>query len=239
MSSLTAARQAVAFLTPLGGARAPSPRALRWFPAVGLALGAALGAVWWGADRLWPPPVVAAVVVAADLALTGLLHVDGLMDSADGLLPPLVGERRLDVMAGPEVGAFGVSTALTVVLLRWSALATMAPAPLALAALWCASRTAMVVTARTLPYARPGGLAEDFLEGGWAPSAAAGGAAALALAVWWRPVAGPVVIGAAAAGAGGVAVLARRRIGGFTGDVLGAGGMVAETLGLVAAAARW
>ena len=98
-------RQAVAFLTPLGGARAPSSDALRWFPVIGLGLGLALGGIWWGAGRLWPAPVAAALVVAADLGLTGLLHVDGLTDSADGLLPPLDRERRLEVMAAPDVGA--------------------------------------------------------------------------------------------------------------------------------------
>ncbi len=244
---MTGLGQAVAFLTPLGGPTTPSPAALPWFPAVGLGLGLALGVVWWGASQVLPAPVAAAVVVAVDLGLTGLLHMDGLIDTADGLLAPLTPERRLDVMATPDAGAFGVATAGVVLLLRWTALAAMAPAPLLLAALWCASRTTMVITARALPYARPGGLATAFLGerlgerlGGPAvPSALAGGAAAMALAAWWRPVGGVVAVAAAAAGAAGVAVLARRRIGGFTGDVLGAGGMMAETVGLVAAAARW
>ena len=236
---MTSVRQAVAFLTPLGGSRTPSPGALRWFPAVGFGLGLALGAIWWGADQLWPAPVAAAVVLAADLGLTGVLHVDGLMDSADGLLPPLRPERRLEVMAAPDVGAFGVATALAVMLLRWVALASAAPAPLLLAALWCTSRTAMVATAGSLPYARPAGLATSFLGGRWTAPAVAGAVVAVAAAAWWRPLAGPVAVAAAAAGATTVAVLARRRIGGFTGDVLGAGGIVAEPVGLVVASARW
>ena len=232
-------RQAVGFLTPFGGATTPGPKAFRWFPATGAGLGLALGSVWWAGSEVWPAPVAAALVVAADMALTGPLHMYGLVDSADGLLPPLDGrEHRLEVMATPDVGAFGVATAAVVLLLRWTALAATAPAPLLLAALWCGSRTAMVVTARALPYARPGGLAQPFLgDGGW--SAAAGGIAAVALAVWWRPMAGPLVLAAAAGGAAGVAVLARRRLGGFTGDVLGAAGVTAETAGLLVAAARW
>lgn len=232
-------RQAVAFLTPVGGARLPSPAALRWFPAIGLGLGLVLGGVWWGAGQLWPVPVAAALVVVADLALTGLLHVDGLADSADGLLPPLSRERRLEVMATPDVGAFGVATVAAVLILRWAALASTAPDPLLLAALWCASRTAMVVIAAVLPYARPGGLAAPFLGGRCVTTGIGGALAALALSAWWRPPAGTVAVVAAAAGAVAVAAMARRRIGGFTGDVLGAGAMVAETLGLVAAAARW
>ena len=240
---MTGMRQAVAFLTPLGGARPPGPAAFRWFPVVGAAMGAALGLGWWVAARVWPAPVVAALVVAADLALTGLLHLDGLVDSADGLLPPLEPERRLEVMGGPEAGAFGTGAAAAMLLLRWATLSVMAPAPLLLAGLWCASRTAMVVTSRVLPYARRGGeragLAQPFLGGRVVPTAVLGTLLALVCAAAWRPLAGPVAVGAAAAGAAAVAVLARRRIGGFTGDVLGAGGMVAETVGLVAAAARW
>ncbi|MGH9226317.1 MAG: adenosylcobinamide-GDP ribazoletransferase, partial [Acidimicrobiales bacterium] len=94
-------RRAVAFLTPVGGAAAPSPAAVSWFPVVGALIGGAVGAVWWGADAVWAPLVAAALAVAADLVLTGGLHADGLIDSADGLLPPLDRERRLDVMADP------------------------------------------------------------------------------------------------------------------------------------------
>src|SRR5947207_1032923 len=102
-------RQALSFLTPLGGARTPSPAALRWFPLAGLIIGAAVGGVWWTAHRIWPAGVAAAVVIAADLAVTGMLHFDGLVDSADGLLPHLPAARRLDVMAAPDVGAFGIA----------------------------------------------------------------------------------------------------------------------------------
>jgi adenosylcobinamide-GDP ribazoletransferase len=230
-------RRAIAFLTPLGGATAPAPAALAWFPVVGAALGLALGGVWWLADRLWAAPVAAAVVVAADLALTGMLHFDGLVDSADGLLPPLERERRLEVMADPAAGAFGVGVAAVVLLLRWASLAALTPAPWLLAALWCASRFVMADVARTVPYARPSGLASAFLAPGRRPLGAAIllGAGLVGLGQG-DAVAGVAVLGIAA---GGVVRLARRRLGGFTGDVLGAAGMVGETAGLLAAAARW
>ena len=236
-------RQAVAFLTPLGGARPPSPAALRWFPLVGAVMGVVLGLGWWVADRLWPAVAAAALVVAADLALTGLLHLDGLVDSADGLLPPLARERRLEVMAEPNVGAFGVGVAGTTLLLRWAAVSVLSPAPLLLAGLWCGSRTAMVAMSVRLPYARRAspepGLAQPFLGGRVAPAAVLGAGLALACCAAWWPLAGPVALGAGAVAAAAVGLLARRRLGGFTGDVLGATGMVAETVGLVVAAARW
>ncbi|HEV2360158.1 MAG TPA: adenosylcobinamide-GDP ribazoletransferase, partial [Acidimicrobiales bacterium] len=115
-------RSAVGFLTPVGGASAPEPRALDWFPVVGASLGAVLGVVWWEAGRLWPAVVAASLVLVADLGLTGLLHVDGLADSADGLLPHLDKPRRLAVMSEPGVGAFAVAVVGGTMLLRWAGL---------------------------------------------------------------------------------------------------------------------
>jgi adenosylcobinamide-GDP ribazoletransferase len=229
-------RRALSFLTPVGGAVAPSPSALSWFPVVGALLGLALGGVWWLADRLWAAPVAAAVVIAADLALTGMLHFDGLVDSADGLLPPLERGRRLEVMADQSAGAFGVGVGVVVLLLRWASLAALAPAPWLLAALWCGSRLAMAVVAQSVPYARPGGLAGAFLDGGRRRVPVAGVLLVVVLAAAGR---GDAVVGVVtlAVVAAGVVALALRRIGGFTGDVLGAAGMLGETAGLLAAAA--
>ncbi|MDP8938634.1 MAG: adenosylcobinamide-GDP ribazoletransferase, partial [Actinomycetota bacterium] len=212
-------RRAVAFLTPFGGAAAPSPAALVWFPVVGAGLGLVLGGLWEVGWRVWPPMVVAAVVVAADLALTGMLHLDGLADAADGLLAPMDRARRLEVMADPSTGAFGVGTVAAVVLLRWAALAAMAPSVLLLAALWCASRTVMATTVRLVPYARPsGGLATAFLGGSWSLPAAVGAlVAAMAMAAAGAGVAGVAAVAGGVVAAAGVVGLARRRLGGFTG----------------------
>jgi adenosylcobinamide-GDP ribazoletransferase len=205
-------------------------------------LGLALGGIWWGSARVWSAPVAAAVVVAADLVLTGLLHVDGLADCADGLLPHLSRERRLAVMADPGVGAFGVGAVGAVLLLRFGSLTALHPSWLLLGGLWCASRTLMAVATGALPYARAeGGLASAFREGRTHPVIAGviGAAVSVALLVAWRPVAGAVSLAAAIVAAAGVLLLAWRRVGGFTGDVLGASGLVGETVGLLVAAARW
>jgi adenosylcobinamide-GDP ribazoletransferase len=239
---VSGARQAVAFLTPLGRAERPSPAALGWFPAVGAAIGLILGGVWWLCGQAWPSPVAAALVVAADLAVTGLLHVDGLVDAADGLLPHhLDRARRLEVMSAPDAGAFGVAVAAAVLISRWAAIEAAHPAPLLLVALWCASRTAMAVTVRTQPYARApeGGLVSAFVGKGSLLPLAAGAAGALVVAGIWRPVAGPSAVAAGGVAAAGVVAVAHRRLGGYTGDVLGAAGMLSETVGLLVAAARW
>lgn len=248
------ARQAVAFLTPLGGAAAPSRSALGWFPAVGAALGAVLGVVWWSAAKAWPALVVAGIVVALDLALTGMLHLDGVVDSADGLLPHLRREKRLEVMREPAAGAFGMVGAVVVLLLRFTALATLAPSVLLLAGLWSASRSVMAMAAAWLPYARAteGGLASAFRDCGrpapaqrWrragqgaAPCVVGAGLSAGCL-VAWHPLGGGMALASGLVAAGAVLWLALRRLGGFTGDVLGAAGVVLETVGLVVAAARW
>lgn len=235
-------RRALSFLTPIGGATRPSGSALLWFPVVGALLGLALGGIWLGSAKVWNAPVAAAVVVAADLGLTGLLHLDGLADAADGLLPHLPRGRRLAVMAEPGVGAFGVGVVGAVLLLRFGTLAALRPGWLLLGGLWCASRTWMAVAARTLPYVRPeGGLASAFREGPGRPVVvvAVGLAGSLAMILVWRPAAGAASLASATLAAVGVLVLARRRVGGFTGDVLGASGMVGETVGLLVAAARW
>lgn len=233
-------RSAFSFLTPVGPAKAPGPTTLDWFAPAGAVIGLALGGFWWLTARAWPLQVAAALVVAADLAVTGLLHLDGLADSADGLLPHLSNPRRLQVMSTPEVGAFGVGVAGVVLLLRWAALASLRPGILLLGGLWCLSRTAMAIVARTRPYARPeGGLASAFAgPTRWLPLGV-GVAGGLALCAGWRVGHGLAAGGAALVGATLVAVLADRRIGGYTGDVLGACAVVAETAGLLMAATKW
>jgi adenosylcobinamide-GDP ribazoletransferase len=238
-------RAAVAFLTPLGGAVAPSPTAFAWFPAVGAAMGALLGLLWWSTEHLWPAPVAAAIVVAADLGLTGLLHIDGLVDAADGLLPHLERDRRLAVMSEPSIGAFGIATGAVVLLARFPALETVRPSVLLLTGIWCGSRAVMAVVPSLVPYARAatGGLATSFLpEGRVAPGlvAAVTGVGGLLCAVmFWRPLGGAVAATSGLVAAALVVWFALRRIGGFTGDVLGAAGVVFETVALVVAAARW
>jgi|SRR6266545_6595232 len=233
-------RRALAFLTPLGRAVEPDPRTLSWFPVAGALIGFAVGGTWWVADRLWPPAVAAAVAVAADLALTGLLHIDGLVDCADGLLPQLPRARRLEIMAEPTVGAYGIVAAVVVLLLRFGAFASMTPNVLLVAGVWCGSRTVMAVTARAVPYARTeGGLATSFLGGDWRPVGLYGLIGAVALGAFAEGRRTEAAVAAGLVGAGLVVLLARRRLGGFTGDVLGAAGVIGETVALVVAAAKW
>jgi len=231
---------AVSFLTIVGRGRAPDGRAVRWFALVGALIGAVEGGAWWLADRLLPTGPAAVVVVAVDLAVTGMLHLDGLADAADGLLPHLDRARRLAVMSAPDIGAFGMGAVVLVLLGRASALGSQPVVPLLLVALITASRSVMAFVLGTQPYARGQGLASSFLGDRWVtPLATAGVISAAivgALAAGWRGVAAVAALTLAAAA---VVALGRRRVGGFTGDIVGAAGLVGETAGLLVAAGRW
>jgi adenosylcobinamide-GDP ribazoletransferase len=234
-------RAALAFLTPLPlGGPPPDRGTLAWFPVAGALIGAVVGVTWWGASEVLPVAVAAALAVTVDLVVTGGLHVDGLADSADGLLPHHEGPgRRLAVMRQPDVGAFGAAAVGAALLLRWSALASAEPDVGLVAAVWAGSRALMALALLVVPYVG-GGLGAAFL-GARRPAVLASAAVAVgvptALAV--EPVAALAAVVAALLAGCGVVALGRARLGGITGDVAGAAGVVAETIGLVVATARW
>jgi len=241
-------RRALSFLTVLGRAAEPNERTLSWFPLVGIAVGIAVGTAWWVAGRVWPAALAAVIAVAVDAAVTGCLHLDGLADAADGLLPAVGRVRRLEIMADPRVGAFGAVALVLVLSLRVTALAVTVPRPLVVVGLWCGSRTMMGVVARSLPSAHvDGGTVAAFVggPGGEGHSAASrygvaayGMSLAFALAAVGAGGRGLVAMGAEVVAMTAVVWFAVRRLGGYTGDVLGAMGVIGETVGLLALAAR-
>jgi adenosylcobinamide-GDP ribazoletransferase len=114
-------RAAVGFLTvlPIGGAHSGPRRAtLLAFPLVGIGIGCVWAGLGWAASQAWDPFVAAALVVAADLALTGALHADAVADVADGVASRKPPAEAMAIMREPQVGAVGAVTATIVVLLR-------------------------------------------------------------------------------------------------------------------------
>ncbi|MEM7287190.1 MAG: adenosylcobinamide-GDP ribazoletransferase [Actinomycetota bacterium] len=239
MRSLAAA---FSFLTILGRGRQPDAAAAAWFGIVGAVLGVALGAVREGASEVWSVALVAAMVVVADLVLTGGLHLDGLADAGDGLLPHADRDRRLEIMRTPEVGAFGVAVVVAVLLVRFAALTSISVGLWTLVAPWAVARTAAGAAMRAVPYARAEGLAASFVEDS-GPSFRITDALLVAAAfVLAGAVNGAIGVGAVFVALSTFATFlafAIRRLGGFTGDVLGAGIMLAETAALVALAGSW
>lgn len=228
---------ALAFLTVVGRGQAPDSRTFRWFPIVGALVGGVVAGAWRASGELWTPAVAAAIAVAVDLAVTGLLHVDGLADSVDGLVPHLDRDRRLAVMRTPDVGGFALAVVPVVLLLRWAALAGGGVHPWSIVAVWAISRTAVAAVPAVVPYAREQGLAAPFLDGGkpWFVLALVPAFAGLG---WEQGATGLVGGLVAVLGVVAVVALSRRQLGGFTGDVLGAAIVVGETAALLALAAR-
>ncbi len=208
-------------------------RAAWAYPLAGLVVGGLAGSVAWAALALGLAPMLAAgLALAAQVVATGALHEDGLADCADGFWGGWTRERRLEIMKDSHIGTYGVLALLLVTGLRWGALAMLFAqgwvfAPLIVAAM--ASRAAMVGPMALLPHARATGLAHHV---GRAPGVAAGLAGALALLgalLLAGPVTGLACGVTAALVALGLTRLARARIGGQTGDVLGATQQIAET----------
>jgi adenosylcobinamide-GDP ribazoletransferase len=237
------ARLALMLLTRLPAGRlaepAPSLADARWaYPLVGLIVGALAAAAQAGALAVGLGPLAAALLALTGAALvTGALHLDGLADFADGIGGGRDRAHALLIMRDSRIGSYGVIALVLALALAATGLADIA-VETALAALLLAatgSRLAMLVVLDRLPPAREDGLGRS--AAGSAPGAWLPGAAAVALlAVWIGPAALPA-LAAMGLAAFAVARLALRRIGGQTGDVLGATQVTAEVACILALAA--
>ena len=200
-----------------------------------LALPPALLLVLLGLTDL-PPLAASLLAVALAMMLTGALHEDGLADVADGFFGASRRDRRLEIMKDSRIGAFGTLALIVVVSLRTVLLAALvqrvgaAAAALLLILAEAASRAAMVGVWTALAPARPDGLAAASGQPS-SPAAIAAlllGLAAALCGLTLLPVAAVfAALVLAATAAIGTALLARARVGGHTGDVLGATQQVA------------
>jgi adenosylcobinamide-GDP ribazoletransferase len=226
---------------PLPNHRATGAASAWAWPVVGAVLGAvgaalASGALWLGVT----PGVTAVLVLAASAMLTGGLHEDGLSDTADGLYGGWTRERRLEIMKDSRVGSYGVLALVLVTLARWSALTAVLVHGghwEALVATGALSRAPMALVMALLPNARGEGLSHATGRPGSA-TALAGLALAVALAValtGWTAVS---LLFATVAVTLWLAWTALRRIGGQTGDILGATQQLAEVACLTVLSAR-
>jgi adenosylcobinamide-GDP ribazoletransferase len=197
-----------------------------------------VGLLWWAAGgwgtRVWGPAAGAALVLAGDLLVTGGLHVDGLADQADGVASRLPADRALAIMREGPVGAVGAAAAGVALLLRFALLAAVlgGTEPSRMVAAPVAGRLAMVLV---LAWGRapPGpSLSEGMRRAARGmPLAVAAGSALVASAAF-AGVAGVAAVASGCLAALGNGAWASRRFGGVTGDVLGAGGLLAETVAL-------
>ena len=247
---------AITFLTgiplPVEGEVSPADlwRSMGWYPLVGLALGAAAWVVYAGLLELLPGLVAAVFVVLLLEAVTRGLHMDGLMDPADGVLSGAPRERALEIMKDSDVGAMGVVAAVLILILKVAALGalTRADAAAPLLAGWCAARALPALDVYAWPYARAAGTGEAFTRER-TPGPVAMAAGLLAVGLVATTLITVTVDGAGAWYAGLVVALVAmvvalllqaavaRHLGGLTGDVYGLGIELAETAALVAGCA--
>jgi adenosylcobinamide-GDP ribazoletransferase len=228
-------RLAVTLLTALplpGGADGGPPdrrtvaAAMYWAPVVGLVLGAAAAGVLLACRAGHSGPLLAAVLAVAVLAaLSRGLHLDGLADLADGLGSRKPAAQALEIMKRSDIGPFGVVTIVLTLLVQVSALARadeIGRGPIAIVAAAVASRLAiMLACRRRVPPARPDGLGA-LVAGTVHPTAAA--VLVVAALAGAAAIAGTYAVAIAVGLAVSLALtqLSRRRLGGITGDVLGA-----------------
>ena len=205
---------------------------VRWFPLAGLVVGAIAAGVLWGSAHVFVWPVACLCAVAASLIATGAFHEDGLADTFDALGGHVPRARALEIMRDSRIGTYGAAALAISLLLRWQVLVAM-PSPIALAWLLSvhpAARAGAAVLMASLPYVR---LDDDAKAKpvaqpmSWAHAActvAIGLIPALVLAAW-RPHWWPWLLASTLALVL-VHVACRRwfarRLGGYTGDALGA-----------------
>jgi adenosylcobinamide-GDP ribazoletransferase len=219
----------------------------RHFTLVGLVVGAVAALLLLGASTLWPWPVAVLLSMGATLVLTGAFHEDGLADTFDALGGAVSRDRALAIMKDSRLGTYGTVALVMVLALKAAALIALgAQAAAALVLAHSVSRALPVALIRGLPYA---GDAEAAKAKPLATQVSLGG---VVVAMLWALLVAGAVIGARHLTASAVlvsliaaAVVAllmarwlRRRLGGFTGDTLGATqqlGEVAIYLALIAA----
>jgi adenosylcobinamide-GDP ribazoletransferase len=231
--ALLAAIQFLTILPPLIR-RSFTPRQLSasvaFFPLVGALLGLFLAATGALLALVFPPLARSAVILTLWVLLTGCLHLDGFLDTCDGLLGGWTPEQRLEIMRDERVGAYALAGGVLLLLLKFSALASLSRHWEALVVATTLGRWGMSLAIVAFPYARPEGLGRSMKDqAGWLH---VGIATIITLIVVW--LAGHLT-GLAIMALAGVVVwlgarFALRRIPGLTGDVYGA---LNETIELV------
>jgi adenosylcobinamide-GDP ribazoletransferase len=204
-----------------------------WFPWVGAALGLGYWAAWAGCNYLLPGAAAAAVLLTLTVWATGALHQDGLADTADGLAGGRTPQDRLRIMKDSRLGTFGVATLVLTLLLKFTFFLAWAEkdARAVLILYPMVSRWGMVLLAFLSPYARPeGGLGQAMAQG-VSPRVVAGATlSALTLAVLASGFRGLISLGAAGVAVGLLSRYFQKKLGGVTGDALGAANEVLEVL---------
>ena len=232
---------ALQFLTrvPIHLPRAvPHERVLPWFALAGALIGAAVGGVAVGLAEVVPTTVAGTLAVVAGLLITGAFHEDGLADVADAFGGGWTVDERLRILKDSRHGTYGVAALAGSIVVRVFSVASIATSAALFAAFVSAhtlGRAAAIAALRMAPPASEAGLGvsarSDLRPWPTAIGQVAGVAVVVVVAGWWV---GPFIAGALI-GTMATVWLAVRKIGGLTGDVLGAVEQVVECTVMVIA----
>ena len=211
-------------------------RSYRYYPLVGLVIGLILWLLAQALTAYFPPLVLGALLLVAELMLTGGLHLDGFMDSMDGLLSARTPERILEIMKDSRIGAHACMALVGLLLLKFTLLASLSPVQFPLLLVMpILSRWVFQIGVVGFPYARPQGLGKGIHETiHWIPFLITG-FLVLAASFYLAGFAGLIAFGVCLIVVTLWAARISSPLGGLTGDLYGAFIEVSEVVCLLAA----
>ena len=242
LSGLVTALRTLTVLPVPGKDTANFSSSLFWFPAVGLLLGLLQVAAGYAGYLSGWNELSAALVVLSGVGLTRGMHADGLADLADGFWGGKTKDAALRIMKDPNVGSFGALALSGIMLLKWIAVLKLLSLGAFgfIAAGVLLSRWVQVILASSLPYARSeGGTAHSFVNGaGWRHTLVTTVVTLIFLTalLHFDPLAAAAAVSTAMLAGLIMGMLSYRKIGGVTGDVLGAGSELTEVFVWIAGA---
>lgn len=225
---------AVQFLTrlPVPSGIAFSPKRLsatpRYYPSVGLIIGALSAGVFFVATIILPNGVSMLLAIAAGMVLTGAFHEDGLADTFDGVGGGTTKERALGIMKDSRIGVYGTAALVMVVLIKLAALTAMAPqiAIIGLVAAHCLSRYSSILVIATSQYVREDGTGKHTAPGISVSGLAVATVTAIicfaGIGYWLSPGAALWCLIGLCVGHLLMRLIFEKKLGGYTGDTLGA-----------------
>jgi adenosylcobinamide-GDP ribazoletransferase len=222
MKNLISALQFITIL-PLGKAKSfDPPKMIPYFPLVGILLGLLVALFDTLVSGFWTPPVVALLDVLLLAVLTGAFHLDGLADTADGLLSPRPRDQALEIMKDSRIGVMGLVAVLFGLALKWGGIAELnAHRTIILIIVPAYARSTILFGMRYLPYGRPDGTGKPFfneklsIKCFWGLVLPIGLSLVIGLkAIWLNSVFAVIIVA--------ILFFYKKRMGCITGDMLGA-----------------
>ncbi|MCX6001210.1 MAG: adenosylcobinamide-GDP ribazoletransferase [Chloroflexi bacterium] len=208
-------------------------RSIAYFPVVGLIIGIILSLLYYGLHIILPSPVVSAVILAALAIITGAHHLDGLMDACDGMVAGKTKEERLAIMSDTRVGAFGITGACVILILKYAAISSSLT-PAMLIAFPVISRWALTGAILIFPPAKTSGAGFAIKSSAGWPGYILATLVALAISIVLNGlVMGTTILACVLALIYFAGLILTRLYGGLSGDCYGALVEIGEVLALL------